>query len=62
MTNKELYQRLLDASNIIHEKSLKSSGEFIVVSSDVSKFLDKINKRQIRIEKLKQLGKINKKS
>jgi hypothetical protein len=55
MKNKELVDRILKASQIIHKGSIKGNANYMVVSSDV---VDKINgfkRRYLRKEKIKRL-------
>jgi len=61
--NLELYQKILDASNMIHNKSLKGSGNYIILNSKCSEILEKYEeqrkKKEDRKKKLKQIEKLS---
>ena len=61
--NNELYQKLLDASNLIHNKKLSGSGDFIIINFKTAEILKKYEskrkKKEERIKKLKNLEKIS---
>ena len=60
--NSELYQKILDAANLIHKKNLSGSGNYIIINSKTAEIIEryetKIRKKEERIEKLKKLDKI----
>lgn len=52
MNNKELFKKIIKASNIINEKSRKGEANFIIISPKNYKILEKYE----RLEKLKKLN------
>lgn len=61
MRDKELYQKLINASEILHNKALKSSGNFIIVNEQVANIIngtyERIELQKTRKNKLNQLKK-----
>ena len=54
MSNKNLIDKLLQASVLINNKSIRGSSNYIVVNSTISSILSKI-RPESRIEKIKRL-------
>jgi len=57
INTKELIKKLINASNIIHQQSLKCPGNFMVVSPEVA---ESIKMLDIKYQRRKKLDKINK--
>lgn len=57
MSNKELITKLNIASKLIHEKSLRGNGNFIIVNSQIAELIDNIDKMKLRDKKLKKIMK-----
>ena len=62
-TNSELYQKILDASNIIHQNSLKGTANYIIIDSLSAELINKYEthrkKKEDRKKKLKHLDKLS---
>ena len=62
-TNKEIYQKLIEASKITHQKNLNMAN-YVVVNQKVANIIngvyEKIEKQKTRKKKLQQLNKISK--
>lgn len=56
MDNKSLYDKILEASNIIARKA-RNSGNYIITSSQVAQSFNIWNRSQIRKEKIKKIFK-----
>lgn len=54
MTNKNLIDKLLEASALINNQSTRGSGDYIVVNQTISSMLLKLRPKS-RIEKIKRL-------
>jgi len=61
--NSELYQKILNASNIIHQQNLKGCANYIIVNSESAMIIEKhksqIKKKEDRKKKLKYLEKLS---
>lgn len=55
MNQKTLYEKIQKASNIIHQKSLKGSSNFMIVSSRIAEMLSKLDLKEQRKKKLEAL-------
>lgn len=53
----ELYYKITQASNIIHQTSLKGSGNFIIVSPKIAEKIKRIEIKEQRRKKLEILFK-----
>jgi hypothetical protein len=54
MINKSLVDKLLKASQKIHQSSLRGSGNYITVNSNIASMISKL-KSERRIDKIKRL-------
>ena len=54
MTNKSLVDKLLEASQKINKSSLRGSGNYITVNSNIASMISKL-KSERRIDKIKRL-------
>jgi len=61
MTNKELYDRIMIASEVI-EKASRSKGSYIIVNSQVAEALENLDIKKQRKKKLKKLEEFMKKN
>ena len=59
--NKQLVEKILQASNVIAEKSRRGPGNFMIVSSKVAEIIDNLDIRKHRKKKLNKLNEIMKK-
>ena len=61
--NSELYQKILNAANIIHQKNLNGSGNYVIIDSITAKIIEKyesqVRKKEDRKKKLKYLEKLS---
>ena len=55
MTNKSLVDKLLKASQKIHQSSLRGTGNYITVNKTISDIIYKIDRPKIRKTKIKRL-------
>lgn len=55
MTNKSLVNKLLKASQKIHQSSLRGTGNYITVNKTISDIIYKIDRPKIRKTKIKRL-------
>jgi hypothetical protein len=54
--DKDLIDKILDASNKIHKASLRGSANYIITSQSVSNIINNIsNKEYYRMEKIKRM-------
>ena len=53
MSNKSLVDRLLKASQKIHQSSLRGPGNYITVNSTIADIIYKIDRPKIRNKKIK---------
>ena len=62
-TNSDLYKKILKASKIIHEKSFRGTGNYIILNSEsvemIERYESKIKKKEDRKKKLKQIEKLS---
>lgn len=56
---KELIRKLINSSNIIHQQSLKGTGNFVVVSTKVAESINNLNPEYRRLIRTQKLDKIN---
>lgn len=56
---KELIRKLVNASNIIHQQSLKGTGNFVVVSTKVAESINNLNPEYRKLIRKMKLDKIN---
>lgn len=64
MNNKELYDKILKAANIIHEKTIRGNGNYMIVNSEIATSINHINileERKSKIGKILKRMKNNKK-
>lgn len=60
-TNSELYQKILDASNIIHQQSLKGAANYIIIDSVSAELINNYeNHRKIKEDRKKKLKHLDK--
>lgn len=55
MTNKSLVNKLLKASQKIHQSSLRGTGDYITINKTISDIIYKIDRPKIRKTKIKRL-------
>jgi hypothetical protein len=56
-TNKELIDKLLKASELIHQQSLQPKANFIVCSAKVAEMIQNLDIRRLRKKKLLEINK-----
>jgi hypothetical protein len=54
---KDLVQKINAAANIIHQKSVRGGGNYMVTSPEVAEYIHKANLKYQRKEKLKEIFK-----
>jgi len=57
-SEKELYTKILEASNRIHEASLKQKANLMVVSAEVAEAIENLDIRKHRKKKLEKINKL----
>jgi len=55
----KLYNKIVEASNIIHKKNLEPTANWIIVSSEVAEAIENLDIRKHRRKKLEQIFKNN---
>jgi len=56
MNNKKLLKKIIEVSNIINRKNRKGNSNFIIISPEFSKILEKYKNKKERLKKLKKLN------
>ncbi len=57
MNNKELVDKLIKASEYIHQKSLQPQTNYIIVSPKIAEILENLDIRRLRKKKLLEINK-----
>ena len=55
MSNKELYDKIKEASDIINKKSMKGSSNYIIVNPKIAEYFELEEKRKNRDKKINQI-------
>lgn len=55
MSDRDLIAKLLKASETINESSRKGNGKYILTSTTVSQWIKKINREEVRKEKITKI-------
>jgi hypothetical protein len=57
MNQKKLLKKIIKASNLIHDRSLKGSANFIIVSSELAEIIENLDIKKHRKKKLIEIMK-----
>lgn len=56
-TQKEFLEKLQEAANIIHKKSIQPKANWMIVSEEIAEMIENLDIRVLRRKKLEQINK-----